>query len=237
MSDSSSHTPRRDFLARLAASAALVMAGSSRATSLAAATLPPHGARGRPAGAPEFDDSWAERVKGAKHRAVFDSPGVGDGAALDQVSVYLQNYHEMFGATDADTVPVIVMRHMGTVMAMGDALWEKYALGAREKLKDPRTGEGTKRNPFLDVGADDKFALIEAGSSLSALRARGVVLLACNRALMHFAAQTAQEHKADVEQVRAEFRDGLVPGVILLLAGIYAVTRAQEAGCTFLKSS
>ena len=50
----------------------------------------------------------------------------------------------------------------------------------------------TKRNPFVNVTADDPHALIDPGCTLPALRARGAVLLACNRALMRFATQKAR---------------------------------------------
>jgi intracellular sulfur oxidation DsrE/DsrF family protein len=229
-----SHTPRRDFLARMAATAAVVIAGAAQPASLSAAESGAGIAR-RPS--PDFDDSWTDRVRAAKHRVVLDSPDVGDGLALEHATVFMDNYHQMFGTGDAETVPVVVMRHMGTMLAMNDALWEKYGLGARAKLKDPVSGEETKRNPFVRVGADDKFALISPAATLPALHARGVVLLACNRALMHFADQRAKERNADVESVRAEFRAGLVPGVILQPSGVYAVIRAQEAGCGFLKST
>lgn len=229
-------TPRRDFLARVAATtAAALVAGSAHATSLAAATARRSDAA-RTA-APDFDDSWTERVRAAKHRVVFDSPDVGGGSALEQAMVFMDNYHEMFGATDAESVPVVVMRHLGTVLAMNDALWEKYALGARAKVDDPATGQPAKRNPFVRIGTDESVEPISAGAALPALHARGAVLLACNRALMHFADQKARELKADVEAVRAEFRANLVSGVILQPSGIYAVARAQEAGCGFIRSA
>jgi len=184
-----------------------------------------------------FDDTWTARVRAAAHRAVFDSPEIGDGLALGHAATFMNNYHEMFGTADADTVPVIVMRHQGTVLAAGDALWEKYEFGKRTKLQDPVTGAVTTRNPFITVGKDDPHALIDPDSTLPALRARGAVLLVCNRALTHFAAQKAREMKLNVDDVTAEFRAGLVPGAILQPSGIYALVRAQEAGCGLVRST
>jgi hypothetical protein len=235
VSHDSSSTPRREFLARVATTAAVVAAGSAGIAPIAAAMT--GDAAHRAPTSPEFDDTWTVRVRAAAHRAVFDSPDVADGDALGHAAAFMDNYHDMFGTTDADTVPVIVMRHQGTVLAMGDALWEKYELGTRTKLKDPATGEVARRNPFVNVGRDDKHAVIEPTSTLPALRARGAVLLACNRALMHFAAQKAREMKLDVNDVKAEFSAGLVPGVILQPSGIYALVRAQEAGCGMIRSS
>jgi len=235
MSDDSTSTPRRDFLARVATTAAVVVAGSACATPLAAMCADDPARRA--GSSTSFDDSWTARVRAAAHRAVFDSPDVADGLALGHAAVFMDNYHEMFGTSDADTVPVIVMRHQGTALAMGDALWDKYDLGKRTKLVDPVTGEVARRNPFVTVGRNDPHALIEPASTLPALRARGAVLLACNRALMFFAGQKAREMKLKLEDVQEEFRTGLVPGVILQPSGVYAVIRAQEAGCGVVRSS
>jgi hypothetical protein len=233
----SSSTPRRDFLVRVASTTAAVVAGAACASPLAAAGVSAGGVPRRGTTSPDFDDTWTTRVRTAPHRAVFDSPDVADGLALGHAAVFMDNYHDMFGTSDADTVPVIVLRHQGTVIAMGDALWEKYELGKRTKLVDPVTGAVATRNPFVTVAKDDPHALIEPGCTLPVLRARGAVLLACNRALMHFATQKAREMKLNENDVKAEFRAGLVPGVILQPSGIYAVIRAQEAGCGVVRST
>ena len=228
-------TPRRGFLARVAAAGAALVASATAASPLAAAAIRPRSARGRSSS--DFDDTWTERVRAAKHRAVFDSPAVGDGLALEHASVFMNNYHEMFGTIDADTVSVVVMRHMGTALALNDALWSKYELGSFVGFKDPDTSKDAVRNVFFRVAADARNSPISAESSLSSLSARGAILLACNRALMHLATTEAKKRKQDLEQTKAEFRAAVLPGVILQPSGIYAVTRAQEAGCAFLKST
>ena len=43
--------------------------------------------------------------------------------------------------------------------------------------------------------------------------------------------------KKDVEQVRSEVRAGLVPGATLMPTGIFALVRAQNAGCAYMKGS
>ena len=238
MSDSQPQpTRRRDFLARVATTTAVVIASSALTTPLAAASVSREDDVPRGHLNPDFDDTWTQRVRDAKHRAVFDSPDIGDGLALEHALVFMENYHEMLGTSDAETVPVVVMRHGGTVMALNDALWAKYELGKDAKLGDLVTGKYAIRNPFFKVDAGDKRTELSPGASLSSLAARGAILLACNRALMHFAVTAAKKRKLDVEQTRAEFRAALLPGVILQPSGIYAVTRAQEAGCTLLKST
>lgn len=224
-------TDRRDFIARVATAAA-VLGTTACAAPLSAASGMGLGQKGAP-----FDDSWTRRVQAAKHRAVFDSPDVADGLALEQASIYMAGYRTMFDAKGDDIVPVVVMRHMGTVLAMNDALWDKYALGEMVKLNDPSTDKPARRNMFIRVSADDKKALIEPGSSLESLHARGVVLLACNRAAIGLAGRLAKKFSRDAAEVRADVLGGIVPGVLLQPSGIYATTRAQEVGCVFMRST
>ena len=234
----SRNTPRRNFLTRVAAATAAVAASSAAATTpLAAAAIDRGTGTARNPLSSDFDDSWTARVRAAKHRAVFDSPAVGDGLALEHASVFMNNYREMFGATDAETVAVVVMRHMGTALAVNDALWAKYELGKLVSVKDPDTSKDAVRNIFFRIGADAKNSPVSPESSLSSLAARGAVLLACNRALMHLATTEATKRKQDLEQTKAEFRAAVLPGVLLQPSGIYAATRAQEAGCAFIKST
>ncbi len=221
---------RREFLAQVVTAAAVV-AGTGCATPLAAAsgsTLSPS--------AP-FDDSWTRRVSAAKYRAVFDSPGVDEGLALVHASFYRQGYQEQLGLGPNDVIPVVVFRHVGTAMAFNDALWSKYALGERSKVTDPATGKDALRNPFIRVGKDEKNAMVPADASIEALLASGGVALVCNKATMRLAGQIAAKFSKPVEEVRAEFRAALVPGVLLQPSGIYAVLRAQDVGCGFLKST
>lgn len=225
------HSARRDFLAQVA-TAAVAVAGTACAAPLAAANLTSTNSR-----ATLFDDSWTRRVSSAKHRAVFDSPQVEDGLALTHATFFMQGYKEQFGLGADDVVPVVILRHMGTIIALNDTLWEKYTLGERYKVKDPATGKDAVRNPFLHVTKDDKDPLVSPEASLEGLLASGAVLLACNKAAMRFAGLMATKFNRDAEEVRAEFRANVVKGVHLQPSGIYAVLRAQDAGCGFIKST
>ena len=120
-------------------------------------------------------------------------------------------------------------------LLLADALWDRYELGARVKLRDERTGKWARRNPFAVVDPADPHAM--PGLSLEALHARGALLLACNLALMNLGGQLAAKTKGDAAAVRAELRAGLLPGVELVPSGVFGVMRAQEAGCTYMRST
>ena len=237
MSTSPQGSPdRREFLTHIAA-AAVVMAGTACAPPLATASGQP-GRMDAPArGQQPFDDSWARRVAAAKHRAVFDSPGVDDGLAFLHATFFREGFREQLGTSDDDVIPVVVLRHAGTALAFNDAIWEKYAVGERAKVKDPKTGKDALRNPFIRVEKDDKDAIVPQDASIQGLLGSGVVLLACNKAAMNYAGQMAKKHNLDAETVRNEIRNGIVPGILLQPSGIYATLRAQDVGCTFIKST
>lgn len=233
MSAPKNPTPdRRDFLAHVATAAA-VMAGTACAAPLAAASL----SAGSGLRAAPFDDSWTRRVAAAKHKAVFDSPGVDDGLALLHATFFMQGYKEQLGVGDTDVVPVIVLRHAGTALAFNDAIWEKYGFGERAAVKDAATGKFSLSNPFVRIATDAKDPLVPPEASIERLLASGAVILACNKAAMRQAGIQAKKLNRDAEEVRAEFRAGVVPGVLLQPSGIYATLRAQDVGCSFIKST
>lgn len=244
---SSESSPRRDFLAQLAA-AGLVSAGLSVVGCTASAQGAVAGAAPAPggAGAPAFDDSWTGRVRAARHKAVFDSPEVQDGLGLWQAWLFRRGYRDALGEAEAQgAVPVVVIRHAATVLAIDDALWAKYKLGETRKVNDPVTKKPAERNPFARPLPDapkpeGNFAVILAGEpepSLEGLMRSGAVVLACNLALENLIGGIARRSSQPVEAVRAEVRAHLVPGVVLQPSGVYAVLRAQEVGCVYMRST
>jgi len=68
-------------------------------------------------------------------------------------------------------------------------------------------------------------------------RARGTILLLCNIAANNWASRHASLAHRDVEEVRAEVRNGLAPGVILVPSGVFALIRAQNAGCALMRGA
>ena len=222
---------RRDFLSALAAGAA--------ATSLGGLVRP--AVAGAAVHAP-FDDSWTTRVAAAKHKAVFDGPEPGDGLPLTQAWIYRRGYEAM-GAAPREVVPVVVLRHAAAGLALDDALWAKYKIGALRKIDDPDTKKPAERNPWSRTPAGKSDADLDAilGPGVDAtvegvLRAGGVVLV-CNLALGRVSASIAKQNGLKPEDVHAELRAGVVPGVLPQPSGVYATARAQEAGCVFMRST
>jgi hypothetical protein len=223
---------RRDFLTALAATAATAsLAGVARPAAAAPALS-----------AAPFDDAWTRRVQAAKHKAVFDGPEISDGLPLLQSWIYRRGFEAM-GAAPADIVPVVVIRHAAVPMVLDDALWAKYAIGAARKIDDPDTKKPAERNPWSRTPAGKESAEISAilgagtDPTIEGIVKAGGVVLACNLALGRVARGFARDRNLKADDVLAELRAGVVPGVVVQPSGIYATARAQEVGAVFMRST
>jgi hypothetical protein len=237
-------TARRGFLGRLAGAAAALAGGGLLAREAGAQAA--QAAVQAPTSA-AWDMSWVERVTGA-HRQVFDAPEIADGTALHQARSWMAGYAEVYGAKDADMSAVIVVRHAAIPMVLDDAFWARYEVakqlanpeeGEKVVLKDPASGELPRRNPFLsaNVQPKDRYALIWPDGGLDALIGRGAIVLACNLALRRAVSMAARTDRVSAEAARATVLAHLVPGVVVMPNGIFAVTRAQEAGCRYIRAT
>ncbi len=241
-SPSAAASPRREFLGQLATAAAALAATAcvSGAGTAAAATQAPAPASDLPQLPPmpplpklEFDDAWTNRLTG-KYRAVFDSPDIEDGTAVFNAYSYMKGFEDMYKIGDADVNAVIVIRHKAIPMILDDELWARYRLGEWAKVKDPTTNRWALRNPFWAPDPKDKSS---ADYALQTLVKRGVVLLGCALATRGMAGILASKSKDNPDAMFDELRRHLLPTVTLQPSGIFAVMRAQVAGCHYMRST
>ena len=226
-------SPRRDFLGRLGA-AVTGLAGRSAFAPVPGESPPPEPRR-QPLPTSPWDRSWVDRLKHASYRVVFDANEVGDGLAVDLAAMFMDQFRGVYGTRDEETRAVIVARQLGAPLAFGDSLWARYEIGVETHVSDPMTHAPARRNPFWSAPAGSPRA--HDASTLEALLGRGVTLLICNIAAMNWAARLAQKRERDVEETRNQVRNGLVPGAILVPSGIFALIRAQNAGCAFVRGA
>lgn len=224
MEDDANPSRRREFLGQLGAMA--LVAG-------APARVVARSIRQPEAGRSPWDMSWVERITAAPYKVVLDSQKLDDGAALDYAADIMNTFREVYNGPDTQTRVVVVMRRLGVPMALKDELWDRYAIGEDQKVNDPITKAPAKRNPWLHAAPNAPS--YEVDSKLESLMPRGLTVLVCNRAAMNWASGFAEKFKVDVEKVRNEVRSGLIPGALLMPNGIFAIVRAQNAGCAYLK--
>jgi hypothetical protein len=183
----------------------------------------------------DWDVSWTSRVSGL-HRAVFDSPEVSEGLGLLRTLVWIKDYGEVYGATPAEMSAVVVLRHNAIWMVMNDEFWAQYGIGAVTKINDPRTKLPIKRNPFLGRTPFADLPPQVADNVLTKVLSVATVL-ACNLAFQDVVEKVKGHAGGDEAKAHAMAMEHLVPGIILQPSGVFAVTRAQEAGCQYLLAS
>lgn len=217
-------TQRRDFLRQ----ASLIAAGSLAAGPLAAEEAGPT-AQG------SWDMSWTERVTG-KHRMCFDAHAISDGVCLHQARSFLSGYSTVYGLADSDVTAVLVIRHAAVPMVMNDSLWADGFLAEGTTLKDPVSGEPTRRNPFVNVPTDSSFALTWPDGALDTLISRGVIVLACDLALRNFTGRIANHRKIPRSDAATLVDANLIPGIYRMPTGVFATCHAQQLGCGVLNA-
>lgn len=217
-------TQRRDFLRQ----ASLLAAGT-----LAAGQLEAQAAA--PAAQGTWDMSWTERVTG-KHRMAFDAHAISEGVCLHQARSFIQGYKDIYGMSDADVTAVLVIRHAAVPMVMNDTLWSDGFLNEGVNLKDPQTGEPTRRNPFINIAPGSQHMLTWPDGALDTLISRGVIVLACDLAIRNFTGRIANHRKIPRPDAAELVNANLIPGIYRMPTGIFATSHAQQLGCGVLNA-
>ena len=209
-------TPRRGFFARIAAVAAA--AGLSGVLPSPLAAESPRGDRSLDAAL----DAWFAKIQG-KHRMIFDAPEPNNGMVAIWPRVYLNT---MASTWPGPATAVIILRHAGLALALGDAVWAKYGIGEMFEIKD---GDApAKRNPYATI-----TGLPIAGLGIAELLKSGVLVGACDVALTIYSSGAAKKMGLDPDAVKKEWIAGLLPGVQVVPSGVLGVARAQELGCGY----
>lgn len=180
------------------------------------------------ASAQSADLAWIDELKGAQHKQIFDMADA-DPAAEPPPLRLPRNYMDAFRDVYTVEFPAVrtVVGIAGRAFAVNasDRLWEKYALGERAKIVDPKTNHPAVRNIFMD----------DATLGVKALQARGTIFWQCAIALGGVARQLASARKLPLDEVRADLIAGLNPGVRLVPSHVMAVGLVQERGATYVK--
>lgn len=217
----SSVTPRRGFMKGVAAGAAAMVA--ARWSNAHAATLPVPASGLRPG------DDWVSRIKG-QYRQVFDAAEVNSGFGAVYALNFLESTKQAHNVSDADVTAVVSFRHFATPLVLKDEIWAKYKIGALPPVSvtDAQTNAPALRNIF-----HNNIMLYPGVTYESLMAARPVIITACSLALTVLSGMAAEGAGVSAEEARKEWFAGLIPGVVVVPSGVYAVNRAQQAGCTF----
>ena len=175
------------------------------------------------------DEAWLERLTG-KHRQYFDAISANDGWGLVFAANYLNMNMKAYDLKQSEITTVVGLRHMAVPLALNDAMWHKYKLGEFFKITDKTTKAPATRNVFSHVTPGD---MPIPGVGVQELMARGVIFTACNMSLTAMSGITAGAAGLPAANAYKEWMANLIPGVVLVPAGVLAVNRAQEHHCTY----
>lgn len=178
---------------------------------------------------PSPDELWLKRLTG-KHRQYFDAVTPNEGFALVFAVNFLDKNVEAYGLKDSEITTVVGLRHTSIPLALNDAMWSKYKLGEFFKIMDKSTNAPATRNVYSNLRPGD---MLLPGAGVKELMARGAIFTACNVALTVISGMAATAAGLPAQDAKADWVANLIPGVVVVPAGVLAVNRAQENHCTY----
>jgi len=164
-------------------------------------------------------DAWLDALNGM-HRQVYDVVTPEGAIGIAFARNFLTANVDGYGLADKDVSVVVSLRHSGIAYAFSDALWTQYGLGDAFDVREPGGQAPLDRNPQV--------------ATIVALQKRGVVFTVCGMALRRRAGEAAQRTGKSADTMRDEWRRGLIPGIVEVVAGVIAVNRAQERGFSYV---
>jgi intracellular sulfur oxidation DsrE/DsrF family protein len=179
-----------------------------------------------------------------RHRQVFGISQVRDGTGLGQMRNSLNAYEYARREGPGTLHALAVLYGTAVALALDDLVWREHRIADALRLRaDEVHREGAHDgNPFAHARgntavtdpADPQSAAQDA--SVAALARRGASFFVCLNALTGFAAALVAGGFAteSVDHVLAALRAHLVPGTVLVPAGVAAINDAQEAHYTYV---
>jgi hypothetical protein len=234
-------TKRRGFIAKLTAGAAALGLATISSPLNVVAQQKPMGDK-KPAQSMDPADQWFNKIKGS-HRVVYDATRPHEVMPFAWPKVFLLT-NAATGTPENDCGVVVVLRHDAIGYAFKDRMWEKYGFAELFKAGDPGpafrapdAATATKtRNPFWNAKPGD-FAMPGFGPvpiGINDLQASGVLFCVCNAAMTVYSAVVAGKMNLKQEDVLAEWKQELIPGIQVVPSGVWALGRAQEHGCKYI---
>lgn len=165
----------------------------------------------------------------ALHRQCFGATKVDHGSVIDGMNNTRNAYVEYYGEMQASVHTAAVLYHGAAIaLAMNNGVWNQILLplvkGAPPKLRDEFAGaKPGKGNPYVK----DVQNAVAQGSSF----------FVCHNAIAGFSHMAAEALKQPVEKIHAAILAGILPGALVVPAGVMAINACQEAKFTYIQSS
>ena len=220
---------RRNFLS--AAAATIAAAGAASATRGVA--LASDGA------VASYEAFLATARAPFRHKQLFTSPRANNGAIFAYMRNSLNGYQFGWGEGPGTLHAAAVLNGLGVAQGVDDEMWARYGLAqVLARNGDPVKAPGAERgNPWLHAAAayprndTDQNAPFNQDASIETLARRGASFYVCNNALRGLALKTIEAGLGggkDADALHADLRRHIVPGSLLVPAGVTTIDALQQ---------
>jgi intracellular sulfur oxidation DsrE/DsrF family protein len=225
---------RKQFLA----TAALGVSATALSSEVAAGAAPPSRASIhfhvlKPS---EFDNAAMQRIltQSNANKQVFQSVETGLVApGVASLYIHMQNalnaYEFSYGLGAGSLAVLAVLIGPSIVFALNDSMWQKYQIGSALKLDGTNTYYQADSNLDLSASPDDPAGIYQDWSAQALLK-RGASFMVCHNATTAVAGMLAKGASVDPQTALADFQRNLLPGFLMVPAGVAAVQAAQSNG-------
>jgi len=196
-----------------------------------------------------FDQYEAIVNRSLTFRQVFEWPSLENRELWGNAVNALNSFQFAYGAP-ADQIQIVVQAYSGSTAAtFDDFIWNKYSLGQALQMPDAQGNPATV-NPFLHskipaaqvtTPPTDQTDPYYFDYSIEGLQRRGVLFLTCNNSLTGTANAAYQSSRnpdnLTAAQITAEMQAHLIPGALLVPAGVGELVRLQDKGYRLVVNS
>ncbi len=168
------------------------------------------------------------------HKQLFVATGAAAPAGSVRMPIFVHMQFAMNGYQFSLPHPIklatlAVLSGASVVLGVNDAMWKKYGIGGRYGLAQTNVYYPAQSDLNPQAAPDDPKGLYQDFSAQAVLK-RGGSLMVCHNALTYAAANCALRLGYSADTCLREWLDNLLPGFILVPAGVTAVQMALEHG-------
>jgi intracellular sulfur oxidation DsrE/DsrF family protein len=184
----------------------------------------------------EFDGAAINKILTLSNdnKQVFQSvelatiaPGVASLYIHMQNSLNAYQFSYNMGANGLAVLAVLIGPSIA--LALNDAMWKKYKIGAALKADPTNTYYSASSNLDLAASPDDPNGIYQDWSAQALLK-RGASFMVCHNATTAFAAMLGQGVGIAPQVALNDFVSNMLPGFLMVPAGVAAVQAAQTNG-------
>ena len=178
----------------------------------------------------QFDQTRFNEIlsKSAKHKQCFGITKLNDGAPLEGMMNSIEAYNDFLKeGPDALQAAGVLYHGAAVAFAMNDAVWNEYLIPAAQHMP------AVLRQDFgsLKPGRGNTYK-----DQVRELVAKGASFFVCHNAIVGVSGFVASTLKTSPQKVHAAIMAAILPGALVVPAGVMAINACQEAKFTYISA-